>query len=229
MFRARATAISALLAVAVSSGGAMAQTASPDPQELLGKAAATILSAGSYHLTITWDISIPGTLDSITHSHGDVAVRPLGAHLYLHTHTTRFDGSSGAATQREQEVVAQGRVAVGGKGKRWTCARLRDPGVALGTLLPGVSATHRISLQTVGPDTVDGVAVWHVREVDAVSGSAHRATIDYYISQSESTLVEDVVTAQQTLNDEPVTETLTHHYSKYGEQVRFKLPTCPSK
>ncbi|MDQ2745147.1 MAG: hypothetical protein M3Z66_23015 [Chloroflexota bacterium] len=197
----------------------------PGARTLLGTAAATTLAAGTYHITSVWTVSVPAKLRSITHSHGDVATQPLEAHLYLDIDTSQLDGETPQpGTQREQQVVVGATVAVGGKGRSWNCAVLQDPGKVLGTLLPGSNSPVRVSYGPVTAGMLGSVPVWRVREFDSVPGGTQRATIDYFISQAESTLLRDVITERLALSNVPVTETLTHDYSRYGERIRIKLP-----
>lgn len=84
-------------------------------------------------------------------------------------------------------------------------------------------------LTNLGPDTRNGVSVWHIHAVDVQvdsAGAVIQLPLDWYIDQTHN-LLESFV---QTFTDDVhgFTDTLTLNLSKFGEKLKIKKPAIGS-
>jgi hypothetical protein len=90
--------------------------------------------------------------------------------------------------------------------------------------------TH-ITYANLGPETVDGVPVWHVHVSVFILGltpADYPALEDTYVSQSDNTTVRSAVEETVQFNWggklHTIHETSQTGYSRYGQKVHIKLP-----
>jgi hypothetical protein len=138
-----------------------------------------------------------------------------------------FLGSSTKATTQRQVILDSKRYEATRTGsKAWSCVKHKTLDPATYDLTLGLTSAS--GAQTIGADNVNGTAVWHIAASENDPQNNTTGTADYYISQTDGTLVRQVVDATQSSNGLSLNVHLAADYSQYGEAVKVKLPTACS-
>jgi hypothetical protein len=86
------------------------------------------------------------------------------------------------------------------------------------------------NLTNLGPETVNGVSVWHVQatevDVDATTGATTQALLDYYIGQQHPFPYKYTATVNDTQNG--IKLVFTQLLTKFGEKLTIKAPKVGS-
>jgi hypothetical protein len=138
------------------------------------------------------------------------------------------------------EVLFKGnKLALRAAQGKWECSNASSVSTPTGTTVPtttSTSAVHWKSAVLVGPDTVNGVPVWHVQQTgtDVVKGSKNQKTTehftgDYYIAQSDSTLTRASASIKSGTAKNGVVESGTVDLSSYREPVKITMPSACAK
>jgi hypothetical protein len=226
----------------------------PDATTLLNAATTAYNNAGSGHVKLKLDESVGGKqpVKLTANFDGDAAwKKPEMAKFTGTIGLSAGNGLPGTIQLALQLRYAKNRIArratdTNGKLSKWSCESVNQLLKSTGTsttpapaptLIPGVPQPKIKSTPPVdlGPDTIDGIAVWHVQQTTTetlkVKKKTDKATYveDIYVSQSDSSLVEVKLTGTDKTTKPATTITLAVDLSNYGEAVKVTLPAACSK
>ena len=215
-----------------------AQGTPPAAKQLLTQAQLAMQAAGSAHLTVTGNGSLGGANSgtiALT-AGGDLAWKTPNMGNISGTATYTPGSMPAGVTAPFQLIVVGQRVAVQLGPGGWTCSTATKMAkqLSLASLLKTKGTRIKVKQSgTVGPDTVGGVAVWHVHEVVAPATKkgqkAQPVTVDLYIGQADSLVRRAQVTSSQTASGTAATVTATVDLSNFGKTVQAQLPAvCTS-
>jgi len=201
----------------------------PSAQDLLTEMHTAVAAKNSVHTTLRMRVEAPSTARVVETLQGDISNRPQLAHMVGRIRTTQFNTQPAkTTTQREELIIVKNRVATKTGKKAWSCTTTNQITQVGG----GITPTTTTSIDTLGPETVDTIPVWHVREVDTVdsSGQSVPLTVDYYISQADFTLVRATVAVSVSDSGGTLNMQIAEDNTKYGEKVQAALPAaCGAK
>lgn len=216
----------------------------PDPQTLLQNAVQTLAAINSVHFNevalqqgpvnfkiqasgdstcapalrahVTATRSIPGTLSSAKHAFYVIEFKNSVFWKYKRT-KNRWQPTKDAAV---------GKFAFGFTPQfPLICPNLPSSGAGSGG---GASVTK--DLVNVGPDTVNGVSVWHLHETLVTAdaqGNVSELPIDLYIGQTNPLIYRDVTSFTDTSHG--ISGSITTTRSKFGEHIKISKPKKGSK
>jgi hypothetical protein len=207
----------------------------PVGSELLDKMLQADAATNSYHAVLTGKVSTSSKIKITEHGVIDSSLTPLRFHEVVTSKGSRKTkkGKTRKISTQLAEVAVGQRIALrNGKGK-WTCATVTQLAAAAGITLPATAPQFK-NATNLGQTTVTGIQVWHVRadvplNLGSLSGlvsGAQTIATDFYIAQSDFTLVRDAVSAKLSIAGITWRETVTQDNSKYGEAVHVRLPAA---
>jgi hypothetical protein len=97
-----------------------------------------------------------------------------------------------------------------------------------GTATP-VPSTQIKDVTNLGPDTVGGVAVWHIQLTQVAidsTGAASQSVLDFYVGQKHPLPYKYLQTVNDTTNGVKIV--FQQLFTKFGEKVTIKAPTVGS-
>jgi hypothetical protein len=201
----------------------------PSGQDLLARVATAFTTKNTVHVTQHWKLQESSRERQVINSQSDFSTKPRLEHSVVTTRTTRLDRKSAkTTTQREEIIIVKKREATKTGKKPWRCsAAPKASGTDPASGGSGIPATSR-SVTNLGAETVGTVPVWHVREVDTLDilGQSLPVTLDFYIAQSDFTLVRVTESDSVTDSGKTATSTLVANFTRYGETVKATLPAA---
>jgi len=214
----------------VTTPTAVATSTPPSGKDLLAAANTAIAAKNTYHLVSDQQVVIPKNQRTVSHSVGDLSLKPVMEHSVGTTRQTNLKKSPQTTTVTHEKVIAVGNtLAVQSNKKAWQCVNLTTATNAVQGLVNGLLGSVKLlSTDNLGQETVNNLPVWHVRVVMSVSpsGKAQRLTAGYYISQADNTLVRETASGTLTIMKTKYQQTLSSNYSQYGEVWSVKLPSA---
>ena len=197
-------------------------------QRLLDLSSAAVTAKNTYHESSHETMNVPKQQRQVMTSQADYSSKSLLVHEVDTTKTTTLNSRpQHTKTQHTEMYIVKNRVPMRFGHKAWQCINLDQLSGQLGAIVSSTVGSVTIQSQdNLGQDTVDGQSVWHVRVAITVTlgGQDLPMTIDYYIAQSDYTMVRDTAVASFTLQGVTPNENMTNDYSRYGEAVWVKLP-----
>jgi hypothetical protein len=147
----------------------------------------------------------------------DISSRHKRAHVVSTENAKQLKPSPSSAKLRLESISVGKRSAMRTNKQSWECVAASSSDYDLAALLP-----HANKPIDLGPAAVGQVSVWRVRVTASDSTGKYR--VDYFIAQSDYSLVRlgEKITIGTGTSTATVKATLD--YSRYGESVTAKLP-----
>jgi hypothetical protein len=200
----------------------------PAAQDLLDSMNTAMTARNTYHIAEHQVAVIRKQMRDVVDARSDESIKPLMARLKETDHVTTLSRQPPTTTVRHSTtILVKKRGATRTNHGAWQCINLGKIQQQVGSVVSSlVGSAHLESEDTLGLETVNSVPVWHVRVLIGLSSQKKPLTSDYYISQSDRTLVRETVSGTLTILNTSVTESILEDYSRYGESVHITLPAA---
>jgi hypothetical protein len=122
-------------------------------------------------------------------------------------------------------AYANKQMAVRAGAQTWSCRSVQAPSTSSGV---PAGTVHFQAPVNLGVETLNGVAVWHVRDTGTavLEQKPQTITVDLYIAQASHSLLRLVNTSNGSVGKNAIAETSSVDFSKYGEAVSVTLPVA---
>lgn len=190
---------------------------------------------GSVHIAIAGQFLEPGVETGTLQGTEDVSLRSSVEHYLGHTQVTALSNRALDYTA-VQEVIAvkhvqASRGEAGEIPEAWLCEGV--PGKFSDSYFVVYQWKHLVEAKNQGLTVVDGRSAWHVTAFaiwkEGKKHLTHYEPIDYYIAQSDNTLVRELTDAAMNGPDKLIPYTQVLDYSAYGQPVPVTLPKACTK
>ena len=212
----------------------------PSAKSLLAAALAQFAAQKTVHVKYGLSEKLPigkGVTIAMA-SEGDMSlVKPQQGHLV--TAQTVSGVGQPSQTLPVAESIFRGKPLASRSGiGPWKCTKLKtslsSTQLSLSPSISGPSAAHTTlhfsKALNLGPETIDGTPVWHLRNTGRLSVGAkktlevERLQLEYYVAQSDLTLRRLTEIGAATISKQKLTANVTADFSMYGEPVNVVLP-----
>lgn len=188
----------------------------------------TLQRAGSAHIESTLSVAIPHSAQTVVTHHVDYSWRDSRVSSQGTTRSTSLRPRPMTTTSHSATIIVGRREASRTAGATWNCGSSRETLKALDALFVSFLHVRESGARTLGAETVDGVAVWHVQataHIPFLSATPIDQPVDLYLAQSDGHAVEQTLATTGT-GQPTIYITVTNHYRDYGIGVRKTLPAA---
>jgi hypothetical protein len=212
--------------------------APPTGADLINEMLQAIVAKNSFHAVATEKLSVPGQAHVKIQTVTDESLKPLRLHeVDTETGLGKVNGKNTTINIRLVDITVGKRSALRvGKGK-WSCGKSQAANAA--TMMPIQAAQLFRKAVNLGAAIVRGTPVWHVHATlklnvgsttPSTGGGPLTLPVNFFIAQSDFTLLRETSTIKQRLGSGTLKETLREDITDYGETVSVKLPgACRAK
>lgn len=217
----------------------------PPAKDILQQAYAAQAARGSVHYQEVVKFSTPKVSRETDKTHGDISWRDALMREYTTATVTNLTKKPNKTRVTHSTLLAaEGRLASRTGKQKWDCSYLTFPtsgsgsGSGSGEDLSAIFNTASFTQANLGPETLNGIPVWHIRETMTIPGVTPKGqpgTGDYYISQSDVVPLREVVSLTMNMVDPgsasgrmKIIQHSTQDYSQYGETFSVTIPAACS-
>lgn len=218
-----------LICPARAAWAAGSQEPLPAPS-LLATAERMLQSSGTVHETLVARISVPGTSLETEHVHADFSYQDHWQHIFTRMRLVHhLPGAQQLVTGHSELIGVGTTAAIRGTGEYgqtilWTCLPHTTLDYDPTTFFRGMT-----QVTDLGPDTIGGMPVWHLRLTASRSDEEQTQAsvqLDLAIAQSDDRIVR---LTEQTVSTDPVHPeeiTVSASLSRYGQPMTAELPAA---
>lgn len=197
---------------------------------LLANAERVLQSSGTVHETLVARIAVPGTSLEVEHVHADFSHQDHWQHIFTHMRLVlHLPGAERLVTGHSELIGVGSTAAIRGTGEYgqtipWTCLSHTTLDYDPTTFFRGMT-----QVTNLGPDTLGGMPVWHLRLAASRSDQEQTQTsvqLDLTIAQSDDRIVR---LTEQSVSSDPVHPeemTVSASLSRYGQPMTAELPAA---
>lgn len=207
----------------------------PNGKALIRDMYATMYRYGSVHIAFSGSWERAGVEQGTLSGTQDVSSRADRERATWKTVVTALGGGAVDYSSVQESIAIKHKQATRGEPgeipETWMCEAV--PGKLSDSYFVVYQWKHLTQVKDRGAAVVDGRPTWHVTAFDTwVERKSHRThyePVDYYIAQSDHTLVRELDDAAANAPHKPIPYVQTMDYSSYGEAVKVKLPKACRK
>jgi hypothetical protein len=195
-----------------------------------------VAARNSYHVVETNKVTAAGTLTLTVRLVGNASTKPRRAHeVITEKGKETISGRTKKLHAKLTAIVVGNRLALRQGKKAWQCQSFKSTAQATSALVGSIQYKNAVNL---GATTLNGISVWHVHaDVTADLGTIGVSLgnqkflmpTDFYIAQSDGTLVREKGTIDTTTSGVTLHDVTTVTITKYGVKVTAKLPAACKK
>lgn len=197
----------------------------PTGKELLKLMNVALAAKNTFHLVGHLTENVPSIMRLVESTVEDASLKPrLDRSVTVYETTQLTVKPRQTKRLRLTTILVKKRTALKIGTSAWSCTSPTTSAPPIGLTMPAEVGP----VKNLGLGTINSIPVWHVRAVAPLgAGNSPPVTVDYYIAQSDDTLVRETYSSSFGAPKGTSRVKLVIDVSKYGKAVMVTLPaTC---